>query len=200
VSDNWIELCDGSTFDYNNPNYNTITIEMIAHSLSQKCRFNGHTKYFYSVAQHSLNVMYAIDDNKELNPVVGLVGLLHDSVEAFVADIPSPLKQLVSIRVRNKKMSYSEYENIILNKLIYNLLENTDRKMSLFSVQRCLDVIHNYDIGIRVSERDLLFSGERIWNKEIQPLYLHLGEYQSLDEIEKLFLFEYHKRIERITK
>lgn len=63
-----------------------IHIVDIAHSLSQLCRFTGHTIDFYSVAQHSLLVsMYCEEPFK-------LEGLLHDAAEAYINDLSRPLK------------------------------------------------------------------------------------------------------------
>lgn len=60
----------------------------IAHSLSNQCRFTGHTKWHYSVAQHSILVSLHCD------PAVAMWGLLHDASEAYLSDIPRPLKAL----------------------------------------------------------------------------------------------------------
>ena len=58
------------------------------------CRFNGHCKKFYSVAQHSLNAAKLI--KKQGYPAkTQLYGLLHDAAEAFVCDMPKPLKELI---------------------------------------------------------------------------------------------------------
>jgi hypothetical protein len=62
-------------------------IEDIAWSLAHQCRYNGHTKMFYSVATHSLLVSYF------LPPRLRLEGLLHDASEAYLSDLPSPIKQ-----------------------------------------------------------------------------------------------------------
>ena len=68
------------------PRASDIVIADIAHALSQECRFNGHTKNFYSVAEHSLLVSQFCD------PEDALWGLLHDASEAYLRDLPSPVK------------------------------------------------------------------------------------------------------------
>jgi len=66
------------------PDSDKICIEDIAHALSQIPRFGGHLPGFYSVAQHSIEVSYQVKDK--------LTGLLHDASEAYLYDIPKPLK------------------------------------------------------------------------------------------------------------
>jgi hypothetical protein len=68
------------------PDPNAIDIRDIAHGLALKCRFSGHTREFYSVAQHSLMVASLLP--KELR----LTGLLHDASEAYLVDLPRPIK------------------------------------------------------------------------------------------------------------
>lgn len=70
-----------------NPDPSQIELEDIAHSLANQCRFTGHVKEFYSVAQHSVLVSY------ECAPEDALWGLLHDASEAYLADIARPVKK-----------------------------------------------------------------------------------------------------------
>ncbi len=81
-----ILLQSGHLYSYLNPECNVFTIEDIALGLSHVCRFGGHLEKHYSVAQHSWYVSHAVDQR------FALAGLLHDGVEAFLCDIPSPLK------------------------------------------------------------------------------------------------------------
>lgn len=82
----WIETASGLYYHFLNPSEDEIKIEDIALSLANKCRFSGHTQFF-SVAEHCLSVAY------RLPPELRLAGLLHDAAEAYLGDIPSPIKQ-----------------------------------------------------------------------------------------------------------
>lgn len=62
-----------------------VRIEDIAHALSNQCRFSGHCFPRYSVAEHSVRVMKKC----QLDP---LSALLHDASEAYLVDLPRPLK------------------------------------------------------------------------------------------------------------
>lgn len=74
---------------------NLIDINDIAHSLSNQCRFGGHTRQFYSVAEHSLAVS-AMAEKATKDPkrrlAVARAGLLHDASEAYLVDLPKPIK------------------------------------------------------------------------------------------------------------
>lgn len=82
----WSETFSGVKFWPADPLPEEVRIEDIAHALSRQCRFAGHVREFYSVAQHSVLVA----DN--VPPADKLAGLLHDAAEAYVVDIQSPVK------------------------------------------------------------------------------------------------------------
>jgi uncharacterized protein len=66
-----------------------VDIRDIAHALSLLCRYTGHCKFFYSVAEHSLLVA---DACKIYGPEIEFEGLMHDAAEAYVNDLSRPLK------------------------------------------------------------------------------------------------------------
>jgi len=84
----WIQLYSGRKFFPLKPKVEDVDIEDIAHSLSNMCRFTGHVREFYSVAQHSVLVSYLCGSNN------ALYGLLHDATEAYLVDMPKPIKRL----------------------------------------------------------------------------------------------------------
>ncbi len=85
--DAWIQTYSGRRFSPTNPNPDAIVIQDISHSLSMQCRFSGHVKKFYSVAQHSVLVSYVCNFED------ALWGLMHDASEAYLVDVPRPLKR-----------------------------------------------------------------------------------------------------------
>jgi hypothetical protein len=64
-----------------------IRIEDIAHALSMKCRYTGHCREFLSISEHSVNVSLLVYKS------LAKATLLHDGNEAYLPDIPSPVKQ-----------------------------------------------------------------------------------------------------------
>ncbi len=64
-----------------------IDIEDIAHALSNVCRYTGHCRKFYSVAEHSVHASRYAPPGEELN------ALLHDAAEAYTTDLSTPLKR-----------------------------------------------------------------------------------------------------------
>lgn len=65
-----------------------VDIEDIAQSLSLMCRWNGHISAFFSIAQHCVLASLLVEDRGDLP----LHALLHDAGEAYVSDVPKPLK------------------------------------------------------------------------------------------------------------
>lgn len=84
-----IKLVGGSYFNFTSPDMSGVHIRDIAHALSNICRFCGHTRTFYSVAQHSVLASYLVPEGDEL------AALLHDAAEAFIGDVSSPLKRML---------------------------------------------------------------------------------------------------------
>lgn len=85
----WMLTFSGKQFDPIDPQPDMIDLIDIAHGLSHECRYAGQCRYFYSVAQHSVMVSQIVPLERALE------GLLHDATEAYLKDIPRPLKALL---------------------------------------------------------------------------------------------------------
>lgn len=81
-----IQLSSGKYFNFRRFEPADFNIYDIASSLSKLCRFTGHVKHFYSVAEHSVLVSYLVP------PELALEALLHDREEAYTNDVVTPLK------------------------------------------------------------------------------------------------------------
>ena len=92
----WISTYTGKAIDLLDPDWGSIDILDIAHALAHQCRFTGHTREFYSVAQHSVLV------SQQVPPEHALEGLLHDAAEAYCADLAKPIKHLPGFEAYNE--------------------------------------------------------------------------------------------------
>jgi 5'-deoxynucleotidase YfbR-like HD superfamily hydrolase len=86
ISRAWIETYTGKKFYLLSPRIEDVDIKDIAHALSLLCRWTGHCKYHYSIAQHSYYCSLLGPEEE------ALYRLLHDASEAFMGDMNRPLK------------------------------------------------------------------------------------------------------------
>jgi hypothetical protein len=82
----WMQTFTGRQFWPADPRPEDVTIHDIAHALSMQCRYAGHCTRFYSVAEHSVLVARSVP------PEHRMWGLLHDASEAYLVDVPRPIK------------------------------------------------------------------------------------------------------------
>jgi uncharacterized protein len=113
----WFQTYTGKAFYHMDPRPEEICIEDIAHALANTCRFNGHCKKYYSVAQHSVLVSHLLGEYAvDMGVLPGIVnayalgGLLHDAAEAYCGDMVRPLKHEIPL--------YKFVENRILDVIL----------------------------------------------------------------------------------
>lgn len=96
----------GTMVDIQNPEISMIHIQDIARGLSRGARFAGHGSHMYTIAQHSVLVAVAADGSDE--GLLRRIGLLHDATEAYMLDMPKPIKNLIG-------ECYEPYEHKLQN-------------------------------------------------------------------------------------
>jgi 5'-deoxynucleotidase YfbR-like HD superfamily hydrolase len=96
MSDVFIETYTGRKFHPFNPQKEDISIIDIAHGLSNICRYGGHSKFFYSVGQHSCLLAYYVESILKEEPIKCLQMLMHDAAEAYIGDTQSPIKTMIT--------------------------------------------------------------------------------------------------------
>ena len=119
--------------DFLHPQVEMIHLCDIADSLSRQCRWGGHVPI--SVAEHCLFVAAKCDSIDILH------ALLHDSAEAYLRDIPTPLKRHMFIG----KEKYEEVEGRML-KTIYKALGVEYDQEAIDRVLACEKSLMDYEL------------------------------------------------------
>lgn len=104
----WIQTRNNNEVWITKPDPDVVDIDDIAHSLANQSRFTGHTRRYYSIAEHCCHCF----DKSSLSSRV--YALLHDSSEAYLNDIAKPWKHLVKVDGR----SYEELERLWTNAIL----------------------------------------------------------------------------------
>lgn len=141
----WIQTASGRRFYPLKPRPEDVDIQDIAHALSLLCRFNGHSAVFYSVAEHSVRV------SDSLPPEHKLWGLLHDAAEAYLGDLPRPLKRQLP--------AFSQAEDVVLR----CVMDRYDLPWPMPAAVRDAD-----DQLLATEARDLM--GAPAWARGTEPL------------------------------
>jgi hypothetical protein len=116
-----IETLSGSMFDFDEPRAQDVDINDIATALGNLCRFGGHTRRYYSVAEHAV-LVYRLVRDAGYEPEVCFAALHHDSHEAYLGDIPTPLKRLMGDARHDLEAAV---DRAIAQRLVVDLTPNT---------------------------------------------------------------------------
>lgn len=81
----------GVEIDLADPRWHKVNLADIAGSLAKINRWNGHTRQPISVAAHSIFVSWILRE-WGYPSAIQRCGLLHDATEAYMGDIPTPMK------------------------------------------------------------------------------------------------------------
>jgi len=150
MKDHWFQTATGRKFSLTEVSSNVIDIDDIAHSLSKLCRFNGHCRFFYSVAQHSVLM------SERVLPEDRLWALLHDASEAYLGDVIAPLKGLLpAYQILEKQVTELICAKFDLPAKMPRAVKEADLRM------------------LATEQRDLMEAPPQEWRtlKNIQPYY-----------------------------
>lgn len=142
-----------------------IDLRDIAHALSMQCRFNGHSKKFYSIAEHSI-LMHNL-----VRPEYALEALLHDAVEAYIGDIITPLKHYIP-------------EIKTIERRIDRVIRSTFNLPSFISPE-----VKAADLFMLATESEYVMSGQvQDWELHVTPLARVKFNFWTPKKVERIFL------------
>lgn len=134
-SGGWIQTYTGRAFYPMDARPEDIDPADIAHALSMLCRYGGHTRKFYSVAEHCVLMSRAVA------PEHALWALLHDATEAYLIDLPSPIKRtLPDYAEAEGKLMLAIAERFGLDPVEPHEVKQADRSIL---ADECLELMHH---------------------------------------------------------
>lgn len=188
----WQQTYTKRPFRWDAMEENDISIDDIAIPLSNIPRFQGASLRQITVAEHSLVVAKILEQWKQ-KPIVVLHGLLHDAHEAFIGDIPSPLKHYWDI---THGFSVREFEAQTQFHIMYALgIPNLEHKSEV-------DYIKQADRTSLKIERDLFMQSSLQWADDTVAYPPHYTEYYlhlSRQESYEMFMLKYNQLVKDIA-
>lgn len=197
----WMQTRSGQKFWPLDPRPDEVVLEDIAHALSNTCRFAGHCRTFYSVAEHSVRASLLMQRSDMVN--VGTMSLgrriafwgawhgvlgglwlwhrltrsdlwsrglalathLHDATEAYVTDVPRPLKSAL--------VGYQEIESRVARAIEahFNIADHGIDDV---------DVKHFDEVLLATEARDLMGGhSEHKWSLRAAPFQKRIRPWSS---------------------
>jgi hypothetical protein len=172
----WFTTYSGLKFYPTAPRPSEVKIKDIAHALACVCRFGGHTREPYSVAQHSVLVSKRLYNLAPNNIVLQLHGLLHDASEAYIGDMVRPLKvQIPYFMEVEEKLMATIYKGLKVPKLSHGeerLLKRADNEL------------------LMTERRDILVPTKHVWHIAEKPVEIDIDPWNWV-KAEGEFLMRY---------
>lgn len=169
----FIETYTGRAFWPLKPAVEALSVIDIAHALSNQCRYSGHVAFFYSVAQHCCLLAGWLAQHGG-SPLDCLQILMHDAPEAYLVDVPRPVKQYMP--------QYRIWDHDI-NEVIREWMGWKDLPM--------LPIQDELDSRIIVDERAALMSRSGLdWGHHLEPVGVTIAPWTP-EQAEKQFLMQY---------
>lgn len=141
------------------PEASPVELEDIVPALAKICRFTGHCREFYSVAQHCVLVSHLVP------AAFAREALLHDAAEAFISDIAYPLK--LAIRYSEEAFT-DDRDNRPWTKLMHKIEAEVARRFDLpWPVSP--EVKHADMQALATEQRDLMPRPQRAWSPMPAP-------------------------------
>lgn len=151
----WIQTYTGRKFHLADPEPSSVHITDIAIGLSRIPRFTGHTRDFYSVAQHSCLVESLMPS--DTHALQRLVALLHDAHEAYIGDLSSPLKWLLRDYANRDVLG-------LIERNIQRAIHAAFRIHNMYPARYLAEQIKHADLlALAVEKRDLMAPSPESW-------------------------------------
>lgn len=174
----WIETYTGKKFWPLDPRPEDICIEDIAHALSNTCRYNGHCKHYFSVAQHSLNCCFYTMRLPNIPLRFALLALLHDAAEAYVSDMARPIKPFIK--------GFEEIEDNC-QRVIYEALSIKPPNVLGREFVKSVDSI----MLVTEAKVLMLFDGWGKWTEDVEPDDLTMILNENPEDVRDRFIRQY---------
>lgn len=170
----WMITFTGRRFWPLDPRVEDVSFADIAHGLSLICRYGGHSRCFYSVAEHCVHLaVWFLEQGRD---DLARHALLHDGSEAYIGDIIRPLKP----QLPQFKAAESVLERMILQAA---------------ALDEIPEAVHTADSRIIVNEARALFypdvlerAGWVLPDRALQGVEIH-GWQPAVAESEWLVVF-----------
>jgi len=156
IHNGYIETYTGRFINPLKPAPDAVFIEDIAHSLSMQCRFNGHCSGFYSVAEHSVHTAEVVQMLSDASPETAKFALLHDAAEAYLCDIPRPVKKSFP--------GYAAWEQALFDVICDRFIGRLPTK------KETVDMYRADDIMLVAEAESLTASKGKDWGLKEKPL------------------------------
>jgi len=171
MSEPWMQTYSGKVIELMQPKQSDIVIVDIAHALGNICRFGGHSRTHFSVAQHSVLVSQHVPED------LSLCGLLHDAAEAYLGDVISPLKSMMP---EHRQLEDLWLLTIGMKFGLGDSLMNVPRAVKLADLE-----------SLATEKRDVV-GGDQLWDflEGVTPWKEKIAPWSGNAETEFLFRFQ----------